>query len=113
MDVQTRRHSSKTQRDKRPSAATDGKNSAQIASMDRKYNQLFQDLRQEKADTTGQSSGIRHEPERGGGIQTHAIRLEFPHFEGIDPTRWVYRAEQFLLPPNPSQSEGKYRFLQS
>lgn len=48
--------------------------------MDSKHDQLFQDLRQEKADTTGQSSGIRQEPERGRGIQTHAIRLEFPHF---------------------------------
>ena len=34
--------------------------------------------------------------EEHGGIQTRAIRLEFPKFYGEDPNGWIYRAQQFF-----------------
>ena len=30
------------------------------------------------------------------GIQTQFSRLDFPHFNGEDPTGWIYKAEQFF-----------------
>lgn len=33
---------------------------------------------------------------QGGGVQTRFSRLEFPCFNGENPTRWIYKAEQFF-----------------
>ena len=35
--------------------------------------------------------------EEQGGIQTRAIRLNFPKFNREEPNGWIYRANQFLL----------------
>lgn len=30
-------------------------------------------------------------------IQTRITRLDFPRFDGFDPSGWLYRAEQFFV----------------
>lgn len=65
---------------------------------------LLQEIRQERVETPVFTSGSRQDHERNTRIQTRAIRLEFPRFDGIDPASWVYRAAQFFsyhqTPPN-------------
>ncbi|KAA8529666.1 hypothetical protein F0562_034234 [Nyssa sinensis] len=46
--------------------------------------------------------------EDAGGIQTKAIRLEFPKFNGEDPNGWLYRANQFF---NYHQPHPQHRVL--
>jgi hypothetical protein len=42
-------------------------------------------------------TGHNHEQQRGdNSIHTWALRLDFPHFDGGDPSGWLYRAEQFF-----------------
>lgn len=67
-----------------------------IATMETKYEQIFQELRQKKERTIGIQSGNRQESGLGEGIQSHTLILEFPRFEGIDLAGWVYRVEQFF-----------------
>ena len=46
--------------------------------------------------------------EDNGGIQTRAVRLDFPKFNGEDPSGWVYRADQFF---NYHQTNPHHRVL--
>lgn len=46
--------------------------------------------------------------EDNGGIQTRAVRLDFPKFNGEDPNEWVYRADQFF---NYHQTNLHHRVL--
>ncbi|KAL6316337.1 hypothetical protein AAG906_017972 [Vitis piasezkii] len=46
--------------------------------------------------------------EDDGGIQTRAVRLDFPKFNGEDPSGWVYRADQFF---NYHQTNPHHRVL--
>jgi hypothetical protein len=46
--------------------------------------------------------------EDNGGIQTRAVRLDFPKFHGEDPSGWVYRANQFF---NYHQTNPHHRVL--
>lgn len=46
--------------------------------------------------------------EDNGGIQTRAVRLDFPKFDGKDPNGWVYRANQFF---NYHQTNPHHRVL--
>ena len=31
-----------------------------------------------------------------GGVQTRISRVDFPQFNGEDPTEWIYKAEKFF-----------------
>jgi hypothetical protein len=45
------------------------------------------------------NSGRGYNLEQGrhdDSIHTRALRLDFPHFDGGDPSRWLYRAKQFF-----------------
>ncbi|KAJ0008031.1 hypothetical protein Pint_30812 [Pistacia integerrima] len=46
--------------------------------------------------------------EDNGGIQTCAVRLDFPKFNGEDPSGWVYRVNQFF---NYHQTNPHHRVL--
>lgn len=63
--------------------------------MDNKYEQIFQECRKEWEETLGCSPGGCPN-NQGWGIQSRTIRLEFPRFDGSDPSGQIYRAEQFF-----------------
>lgn len=72
--------------------------------MDSKCGEFLQELQREHEETPARAVGGRQEGNSIGGIQSRAIRLEFPRFDGMDPAGWVYKAEQFFAyhqtPPN-------------
>lgn len=38
----------------------------------------------------------QHNNHEVGGFQMRSVQLEFPRFDGEDPTNWLYRANQFF-----------------
>lgn len=71
----------------------------QIAAIDAKYKKIFQELKKEREETLAMVLPPRMQPENNasGGIRSRSIRLEFLRFDGVDPARWIYRAEQFFF----------------
>lgn len=65
--------------------------------MNSEYDQLSQELSRNLGESFGKSSLGRQGVNSGGAMQTGAIRPEFPHFDGQDPSGWAYRAEQFFV----------------
>lgn len=63
------------------------------SAIDNKCDRLFQDFRHERGENLGYLSRSHQENEKGTGIQSRTIRLEFPRFDGTDPSRWIYKAE--------------------
>nr|POE53794.1 hypothetical protein CFP56_73700 [Quercus suber] len=45
---------------------------------------------------TGECSGQQSHGTHHGSIQTQFSCLDFPHFDGKNPTRWIYKTEQFF-----------------
>ena len=45
---------------------------------------------------TRECSGHQSHGTHNGSIQTRFSRLDFPHFDGENPTRWIYKVEQFF-----------------
>jgi len=58
---------------------------------------LVHTQKKQKEDTPYGSSHMRNPLiEEHGGIQTWAIRLDFPKFSGEEPNGWIYHANQYF-----------------
>ena len=71
----------------------------QLNSMASSFDSLVQVTnRRNSGEGTSQTTRVHANSlfEGHGGIQARSLRLDFPHFDGGDPSEWILKAQQFF-----------------